>query len=417
MTHMRPWVLEGRKTRLTPPFLPISFHPYPPSFLSFLSAATQEFADAKRTAEMRLQMLKGLKVSSNSVNGGMDGGGSSSSMSGGGGGGSGKGTLPKTVPEDLVPELALMLVRGGADGVTKIVSEFYGRYAKDGVSKRQTEMKINEIAVKEKREEDARPVWHLREGFTHLVKGRLSSPKGEKKRKREGEGGGEGELREPKKARNAVTLYLVDHKEAVKRDLGDEATNDNIKSRIKMLWKAENQHVKDRYSARAKEEEARYDREMNLYQTLLAQQQQKKAAAAAAAAAAATGGAAASKPSMAVGMEGGGGGGGRGGEEDEYHIPKRSPVTVPPAVSPSQQEQLQQQQQQLEQQELNQQQQQQHQHQQLNQQQWQQLQQQQLLMQKQQQLQQLHLQQQQQQQGGGEEVAPAASVDSSAMES
>ena len=33
---------------------------------------------------MRLQMLKGLKVSSNSGNGGMDGGGSSSSVSGGG---------------------------------------------------------------------------------------------------------------------------------------------------------------------------------------------------------------------------------------------------------------------------------------------------------------------------------------------
>jgi len=155
---------------------------------------------------MRLQMLKGLKVSSNSGNGGgMDGGGggggggaiggSSSSVTGGGGGGggaAGKGVTAKTVPEELLPELALMLVRGGADGVTKIVSEFHGRYAKDGVSKRQTEMKINEIAIKEKREEDARPVWHLREGFTHLVKGKMLSPKGEKKRKRESEGGGGG---------------------------------------------------------------------------------------------------------------------------------------------------------------------------------------------------------------------------------
>jgi len=313
------------------------------------SLPPQEFADAKKVAEMRLQMLKGLKVSSNSGNGGMDGGGgggggaiggSSSSVTGGGGGGgggAGKGIMAKTVPEELVPELALMLVRGGADGVTKIVGEFYGRYAKDGVSKRQTELKINEIAIKEKREEDARPVWHLREGFTHLLKGRMLSPKGEKKRKRESEGGGEGELREPKKARNAVTLYLVDHKETVKRELGDEATNDNIKSRIKALWKAENQHVKDRYSARAKEEEARYDREMNLYQTLLAQQEKKKAAAAGAAPAGGAG-----KPPAAAPMEAAGGGGGGGGEE-EYHIPKKSPVTAPAAVpAPMEQEQQQQ---------------------------------------------------------------------------
>ena len=38
---------------------------------------------------------------------------------------------------------------------------------------------------------------------------------------------------------NAVTLYLVDNKEAVKKQLGEHATNDNIKSRIKELWRAE----------------------------------------------------------------------------------------------------------------------------------------------------------------------------------
>jgi len=286
---------------------------------------------------MRLQLLKGLKVSSN---GGLalDGIGSSASLGGGGGVGGGKGTAPKTVPEELVPELAMMVVRAGADGVTKIVAEFHGKYAKDGVSKRQIEMKINEIAVKERREEDARPIWHLRDDFTHLVKGRVT-PKGEKKRKREGagEGGEGGELRGHKKARNAVTLYLVDHKEQVKRELGAAATNENIKSRIKALWRGEAPHVKDKYTARAREEEARYDREMNLYQTLLAQEEKKKATAAPEAS---------TNPSSTSSVRSSGqgpshsqtarvdSGAGGGGGEEEYHIPKKTAAaqatTAPP---------------------------------------------------------------------------------------
>ena len=49
-----------------------------------------------------------------------------------------------------------MLQGAGADGMSKVVNNFFAEYP--SVSKRQTELKIAEIAVKEKREDDTRQV-------------------------------------------------------------------------------------------------------------------------------------------------------------------------------------------------------------------------------------------------------------------
>ena len=250
-----------------------------------------EIGEAKKVAEIRLQMLKGVKAdngdsgSVSSMTGSKVGGVKVKAEGGKGGGAASskepgtKGQAPKTVPEQLLPGLAAMVVKAGGDGLAKIVNEFYNAYKdSDGVSKRQIELKINELAVKEKRDEDHKPVWHLRPEFQHLYRGKpggdavggSSKSDENKKRKRDlEEDAGSSGLKEPKKARNAVTLYLVDKKEQVKKELGDQATNDNIKIRIKTMWKAETPEVKERYTAMARDEDERYEREMNVYRSQL----------------------------------------------------------------------------------------------------------------------------------------------------
>ena len=110
-------------------------------------------------AEMRLSMLKGLKPngtglgdlssafpSSSSLNRSTSkskkssgGGGDDESVGGASSSGGGtKGIAPKTIPEELLPDLALMLVRGGPDGVTKIVNEFHLKHTKEGVRSSST---------------------------------------------------------------------------------------------------------------------------------------------------------------------------------------------------------------------------------------------------------------------------------------
>jgi hypothetical protein len=59
------------------------------------------------------------------------------------------------------------IVASGADGMTKIVLKFVDLHP--SVSKRQVEIKINELAIKEKRATDTQKVWHIRREFEHLL--------------------------------------------------------------------------------------------------------------------------------------------------------------------------------------------------------------------------------------------------------
>ena len=93
------------------------------------------------------------------------------------------------VPEGLAPELCRciyckpvdaivqlyhflfyairMLVKAGYDGITKVVNQFVTKYPT--MSKRQIELKIGELAVKEKHDEDKGKVWHIRPQFAHYL--------------------------------------------------------------------------------------------------------------------------------------------------------------------------------------------------------------------------------------------------------
>ena len=72
------------------------------------------------------------------------------------------------VPDGLLPELCKMLKKAGPDGVGKVVNEFTAAHPE--LSKRQTEMKIAEVAVKEKKGEDLKQVWHIRPEFEDYLK-------------------------------------------------------------------------------------------------------------------------------------------------------------------------------------------------------------------------------------------------------
>lgn len=60
------------------------------------------------------------------------------------------------------------LIQGaGQDGINKLVTTFLSTHP--NVSKRQAEIKINEVAVKEKRAEDKYIIWHLRPEYEPFV--------------------------------------------------------------------------------------------------------------------------------------------------------------------------------------------------------------------------------------------------------
>jgi hypothetical protein len=101
-----------------------------------------------------------------------------------------------TLPEGLLPELCKMLKKAGPDGMSKVVNEFVANHPE--VSKRQTELKIFEVAVKERQEDDTKQIWHIRtefEQFLHMENSydskassssSISGPKGGKSKEKEG---------------------------------------------------------------------------------------------------------------------------------------------------------------------------------------------------------------------------------------
>ena len=80
----------------------------------------------------------------------------------GGGGG-----IAQEVPEGLVPELLGLISRAEHKGIKVIVEAFTAKHP--NVSKRQAQIKTEELGVREKRPGDARQVWHIRDEHLHLV--------------------------------------------------------------------------------------------------------------------------------------------------------------------------------------------------------------------------------------------------------
>jgi SWI/SNF-related matrix-associated actin-dependent regulator of chromatin subfamily A member 5 len=74
------------------------------------------------------------------------------------------------VPEDLVPELINLVAQSGPASINTLASEFTANHP-GKMTKKQVFIKIEEVAVKEKREDegDTKVVWHIRDECIHLL--------------------------------------------------------------------------------------------------------------------------------------------------------------------------------------------------------------------------------------------------------
>ena len=60
-----------------------------------------------------------------------------------------------------------MIKEAGPDGVSKVVEKFVGNHP--NFAKRQVELKISEIAIKEKRTNDSKLVWYILPQYEHFL--------------------------------------------------------------------------------------------------------------------------------------------------------------------------------------------------------------------------------------------------------
>lgn len=126
----------------------------------------------------------------------------------------------RPVSEDLYPELCKMLVDAGADGMVKVIDKFLEGYP--DIPKRQVELKINEIAVKEKRDGDIRIVWHIKPEFEKYLSMDVA-PKSASKRPRE-----EDESKEPRKFKRAFGFFVKDKRSEAQERLQSQYPDGSI---------------------------------------------------------------------------------------------------------------------------------------------------------------------------------------------
>jgi hypothetical protein len=274
-------------------------------------------AESTRLANLRAEMSK-LKQEKTAA-----GGDDKKSDDGGENGTSGKKTksksgsssekpekgLPKNVarpiPNGVVPELAQLVAESGAEGVSKITEKFIVDHP--GLAKRQIDIKINEVAVKEKRDGDSRPVWYINPEWEEYLElenfetdegepipgrkrpsGSTASGKGgseKKKGKRKADVDPEDDdmpsgkkskassskdaipTTEPKKPKRAFNFFVRD-KRSVAEDLVDDPDNtEELREKLKEMWVNLDRPARDDYFMKEKEDQARYDREMELWET------------------------------------------------------------------------------------------------------------------------------------------------------
>ena len=78
--------------------------------------------------------------------------------------------LMNEVPDELVPELVNLLAQSGSASISTVANDFISRYPGQ-MSKKQVFLKIEEVAKKEKREDegDSKVVWHINDEYSHLL--------------------------------------------------------------------------------------------------------------------------------------------------------------------------------------------------------------------------------------------------------
>lgn len=79
-------------------------------------------------------------------------------------------TLSDEFPDDLIPNLANRIAKSGAAGILSVANAFSSEHPGQ-VSKKKICLKIDEIASKEKREEegDTKPMWYVKDDYAHML--------------------------------------------------------------------------------------------------------------------------------------------------------------------------------------------------------------------------------------------------------
>jgi len=292
------------------------------------SSRHSELTDAHKAVEARYHLLKQSQGEGFKPGGGGDGGGASvrsereskpassgarSSRDSDGGKSGFKGVIARVVPEDLLPELCFLIDAHGPAGIQGIIHDFQTLHSE--VSKRQIELKINELATKRKKDENdpnARVVWVINSEYEHLLKQYSGGEAEEMVKKRKLEGGGssapprkrqksagaaaaataaaaaaaafsshnndagshasdkkrkrvedDGPIPSHiKKAKNAITLFMQDNRQRA-RDAVGGSDQEAIKSKIKEWWKELSADEKKPYHDKAQADQDRFEKEVS----------------------------------------------------------------------------------------------------------------------------------------------------------
>ena len=146
----------------------------------------------------------------------------------------------------LIFNFCRIIQSAGQDGINKLVTTFLSSH--ENVSKRQAEIKINELAVKEKRPEDKYIIWHIRpefERYLHMSSSDAMSASSSsssssssgaadvgssaKKRKNDdtedaGEAAGSGGAKEPRRYKRAFGFFVKSKRAEAEAQLGTSAS-------------------------------------------------------------------------------------------------------------------------------------------------------------------------------------------------
>eukprot|EP00606_Chrysophyceae_sp_TOSAG23-5_P000848 GSChrysophyteH2.ASY1.ANO1.520.1 assembled CDS len=169
--------------------------------------------------------------------------------------------VAKHVPEGILPGLTKLLVASQAMGISGVVAQFVAKHPT--ISKRQIELKIAEIAVKEKHEKDPTKVWHIRPDFQHLLErddfDENASPS-------EGPGAGANNMgsalspvktEKPVEPRKPFAIYAAENWKSVlaKIKYSNCKTSANVKALLARAWDDLGEEGQAKYVSATEEEE------------------------------------------------------------------------------------------------------------------------------------------------------------------
>mmetsp|Transcript_9123 Transcript_9123/g.8154 ORF Transcript_9123/g.8154 Transcript_9123/m.8154 type:complete len:1404 (-) Transcript_9123:63-4274(-) len=214
----------------------------------------------------------------------------------------------KPVPDEFLPELCKSIQAAKQDGIHKLVTQFLNNHP--NISKRQVELKINEIAVKEKRAEDPYKVWHVKSEFERYLKGssgefsedtsnssdkkrendldsHITTPPAAikpKKRKIENVSSSKSldsqhvviTTEEPKKLKRAFGFFVKAKKGDALALLEDQSDQEALKEKLKEMWSQTSSEERKIYEIKEAEDKSRYEKEMASWKKITKQNQDSK---------------------------------------------------------------------------------------------------------------------------------------------